>query len=936
MLITQRHSAANIDMVAWLSGFGSVVGATASDLVFQNSDGTFSHLIGTGISYDAFSNTWSGTVTHIQRAMLGTPGAGLAAAVTTEILFSTPVTVSVLSAGSTGVFVGQLMNVAGNTNAGLGVWGNETLAGSNQADNLDGAQGRDVVDYTFATVVVAVDLSGTYANTGAAAGDTLAGIEGVRGTVGADTLRGSSAANLLDGGAGNDLIYADGGGLDLLSGGAGWDRLDMTGLAGDLTVSGGSVGSSQISGFESFVTGNGHDRIYGQLGDAEYITGGGNDQVTLSGSGNNTVLTGAGNDVISVFGAANLALDMGADTDNLTFILSSGLVTTVTMTDVGTGSLSGVMTGTFSGVEVLTSYNMRIDYRGHAGRDEVYGSLADDSIFGAAGDDLIDAGNGNDLLYGDSDWWVQGGSLDYGSDRVLAGGGNDTMLAGQGWDTYSGGSGTDTLSYAKLFDDLGYGTYSITLNANGTITKAFQDWYGDIYTETDTIQTGAGDDIEVIIGTVMDDTFQNATTARTFEGGWGADLYAISLANGGDVVRGFADGADLIRVSAGAVATVALAGNWVASGASYTHGTLTFEAAGFDLNAAGLGGTAGVTLRNSAVGNGATMTGTAFADRFETWGSADVIEGGEGDDTYVCLGGNIGLIFDSGTSLGDHLILDASVYLGMSIEHVTLVGAAISANGNAAANRMIGNDLGNTFVGAGGADTMQGGLGSDTYHYTGSETLIEAGYFVPYYDFDLGWVIDPDRDRIITRVSMVMTDTGFEDLTLGTGAVNATGNLQGNQMTGNAVANSLRGMAGEDVIWGGAGHDVLSGGGDNDRLRGDTGNDTLRGELGDDSLLGSDGADQLLGGTGVNRLTGGRGADQFIFGQQAEVSIVTDFTDGVDTLVFSSARGLTEAYLLSHAVQVGSSVVLTTTVIGTEITVANTTIAALSGDILIV
>jgi Ca2+-binding RTX toxin-like protein len=138
------------------------------------------------------------------------------------------------------------------------------------------------------------------------------------------------------------------------------------------------------------------------------------------------------------------------------------------------------------------------------------------------------------------------------------------------------------------------------------------------------------------------------------------------------------------------------------------------------------------------------------------------------------------------------------------------------------------------------------------------------------------------------------------------------------------------------VIWGGAGHDVLLGGGDNDRLRGDAGNDTLRGELGDDSLLGNDGADQLLGGIGENRLTGGRGADQFIFGKQAEVSVVTDFTDGLDKLVFSSARGLTEAYLMAHAVQVGGHVVLTTTVIGTEITVQNTTIAALAGDILIV
>ena len=200
--------------------------------------------------------------------------------------------------------------------------------------------------------------------------------------------------------------------------------------------------------------------------------------------------------------------------------------------------------------------------------------------------------------------------------------------------------------------------------------------YGDVYTETDIILQSVGDDIEVIIGTIADDTFNNASTARTFEGGGGADLYLIGMANGGDTVRGFANGADQVRVGAGATAAVQMGANWTASAASHSFGNLTFDTAGFDLNAAGLGGSSGVTIRNLLTNNGSTMTGTAFADRFETAGTQDVIDGGEGNDTYVCLGGGIGLIFDSGTSLGDHLIVDASVWLGMTIEHVTLVGSA--------------------------------------------------------------------------------------------------------------------------------------------------------------------------------------------------------------------------------------------------------------------
>ena len=83
--------------------------------------------------------------------------------------------------------------------------------------------------------------------------------------------------------------------------------------------------------------------------------------------------------------------------------------------------------------------------------------------------------NGNDLLYGDSDWGFQGGSSDYGSDLIWAEGGNDTIHAHRGPMPIRGARGRMCLSYAQLIDEWGNGTYSITLNANGTVTKAFHD-----------------------------------------------------------------------------------------------------------------------------------------------------------------------------------------------------------------------------------------------------------------------------------------------------------------------------------------------------------------------------------------------------------------------------------------------------------------------------
>ena len=49
-----------------------------------------------GSAYDSFSNTWSGTVTSILRAMAATPDSRGTIGVTTKITFSGAVTVSVL------------------------------------------------------------------------------------------------------------------------------------------------------------------------------------------------------------------------------------------------------------------------------------------------------------------------------------------------------------------------------------------------------------------------------------------------------------------------------------------------------------------------------------------------------------------------------------------------------------------------------------------------------------------------------------------------------------------------------------------------------------------------------------------------------------------------------------------------------------------------
>ena len=123
-----------------------------------------------------------------------------------------------------------------------GVGGNDHIWGGDGADVMDGGSGTDYARYDDANYGnLMIRLDNSTLNTGAAAvGDTYAGIEGLVGGLGNDTVFGNITDNFLFGGGGTDLIYG-GIGNDYLSGDAGADNL-WGGEGADAHVGGNDAG----------------------------------------------------------------------------------------------------------------------------------------------------------------------------------------------------------------------------------------------------------------------------------------------------------------------------------------------------------------------------------------------------------------------------------------------------------------------------------------------------------------------------------------------------------------------------------------------------------------------------------------------------------------------------------------------------------------------
>ena len=314
--------------------------------------------------------------------------------------------------------------------------GNDVLNGGEGPDFLNGGPGFDFATYANAPTGIVASLTDPRINTGEAAGDIYASIEGLIGSSFDDRLFGDTAANILIGGSGDDRLIGaagndslnGGAGADLLDGGAGSDtavylasnagvqvNLNLVGAqsgghaAGDTLV---AVENVIGSSFADFLTGNGAANVLNGVDGNDVLIGGGGNDTLIGGDGNDTLVGRGGNDT----------LNGGPGTDTVHYAGSPAGVT------VNLGA--GTATGGWGNDTIIAA-------------EKVIGTAFNDVLTGNSGANLLAGLGGNDALNGAG-----------GNDNLSGAHGNDVLIGGPGKDGLLGGNDADIFRFNSITETL--------------------------------------------------------------------------------------------------------------------------------------------------------------------------------------------------------------------------------------------------------------------------------------------------------------------------------------------------------------------------------------------------------------------------------------------------------------------------------------------------
>jgi len=332
------------------------------------------------------------------------------------------------------------------------------------------------------------------------------------------------------------------------------------------------------------------------------------------------------------------------------------------------------------------------------------------------------------------------------------------------------------------------------------------------------------------------------------------ESFVVSMGDGDDVFSAAGGGV------AGAVFGVAVSVFGGVGNDTFNQGTATTIS---EVISGGSGtDTVSYTSRSAAVtvtvGAGAN-DGTTGSENDNIMDDVEVVTGGSGNDTMTAAAG-VAVTFNGGAG-DDTLIGDSgNDTLNGGAGNDTLRGKA----GNDTLNGDDGNDTFDEESAANGGDVMNGGNGIDTVDYSArTVALIVTMDGAAANDGESG-----ENDNIKSDV---------ENIKGGTGNDNITGNALSNVITGGDGNDTLNGGAGDDTFPQGAaddGDDTISGGAGVDKvtyagrsaditavLDGTTASGDLT--AGEADILGTD-VENLEGGSGADTLTGNASANELV------------------------------------------------------------------------
>ncbi|MBN8542831.1 MAG: hypothetical protein J0M34_01035 [Alphaproteobacteria bacterium] len=809
-----------------------------------------------------------------------------------------------VAAGGTG---NDYILAGGGADAVAGDAGNDTLDGGYGDDSIDGGEGNDLV---------LGNLGNDYID-GGDGSDTLFG------DVGNDQIYGGNGNDFIDGGDGIDILHGDAG-RDLIVGGAGDDFAE--GGLGDDNILGGAGNDVMLGGLDD-------DYLRGDEGD-DSITGGFGNDIMVGGVGSNT-LTGEDGSDVYVIGSDvnehhNVIVDSGAtagevDTmllswmssanantglsllkqgDDLQVSYNSRVLATITDQFVAGNGLERIELSNGDAIDLST---VTYDPVTHLGTFTV-GSAPLDSVLSTVNAREAETSENilSKQLYWNNTFLNKLSQIAY-----------DEQLADQTVYTYYNGTQIEASKRARGKFGGHYSVYKLAQPGNIEGTEFVRLEYVVLDTEDQTAATPFGNHEAGMAGPY--ETFYNGAQViySTFGGKNIQDIVLngtvlstkvegeSTLYTAGQTVYGatFAQ-----RQAAGTTATTDIAvkefGSDLLVGA-YWNETLNGKSGddvlvgnngddvlvGGDGNDWAFGGEGNDTIYGDA-GDDVLFGGEGYDTIYGGTGD-DVILGGEGNDSLDGGAGNDWIDAD-----GDYDTVN-----GGDGNDVILGGAGDDSLNGGAGDDIIHGDDGNDILNGGdGNDTLIGGLGSDTINGGGGNDVINGDGGALFLDGGSG------QDTIVFSNATSGVVANLQNNTYGGSAAglsvtnfeNITGSNFNDLFYASDVANAMDGAGGTDTVSytdssaavtvnltsgihsdGYAQGDTLL---NVENVTGSIWNDSITGSASNNLLDGGSGNDTLNGALGTDTLTGGAGSNRFVIHSRATTAVVTDYTDGNDTI----------------------------------------------------